>query len=111
MENQIISSQFRLAGAHLVNGVNFDTNSVLLFLIFVALLLVAFSLFGFVKYNRDKNNVPSSTTVDKLKADVAYYTSDFEAINQRLKALEQKQDGIDAIHKGINEVKKMLRGE
>ena len=110
MENQIIDSNFKYAGSHLVNGVNIDFNSVILLLIFVALLLVALSLFGFVKYKRDKDNVPDGTTVDKLKKDVDFYSTDFENINVRLSTVEAKQEGIDALYKSIQELKAIIQG-
>ncbi len=110
MENQIIDSTFKFAGSHLVNGINIDFNGFILILIFIALILVAMSLFGFVKYKRDKDNVPDGTTVDNLKKEVKFYSSDFNAINQRLKVLEEKQEGIDAIHKSILELKGIIQG-
>lgn len=110
MENQIINSTFKFAGSHLVNDVNIDFNSIILILIFVALLLIAISLFGFVKYKRDKDNVPDGTIVDNLKKEVRFYSSDFNAINQRLKTLEDKQEGIDALHKSILELKGIIQG-
>ena len=110
MENQIVGSTFKLAGSQVSNGNIFlDTNSIILLLIFVALLLLAGSLFSFVKYKRDKNNVPDSTTVDNLKKEVEFYSSDFTAINQRLSTLEKKQDGIDALHKYILELKSIIQ--
>ena len=109
MENQIANSTLKLAGSQVSNGYIFlDANSIILLLIFVALLLVALSLFGFVKYKRDKDNVPDGTTVDNLKKEVKFYSSDFNAINQRLNALEEKQEGIDALHKSILELKNII---
>lgn len=110
MENNIANSTFKFAGAHLVNGISIDFNSVILLLIFIALILIAISLFGFVKYKRDKDNVPDGTTVENLKKEVKFYSSDFNAINQRLKALEEKQEGIDALHKSILELKGIIQG-
>lgn len=110
MENNIANSTFKFAGSHLINGISIDFNSAILLLIFLALILVAISLFGFVKYKRDKENVPDGTTVENLKKEVKFYSSDFNAINQRLKALEEKQEGIDAIHKSILELKYIIQG-
>lgn len=111
MENQIASSTFKLAGAQFSKGNIFiDTNTIMLLLIFIALMLVAVALFGFVKYKRDKDNVPDGTTVDNLKKEVRFYSSDFNAINQRLKTLEDKQEGIDALHKSILELKGIIQG-
>lgn len=111
MENQIVSSQFKLVGTHLSNNnICLDITSIILILIFIGLIVVAISLFGFVKYKRDKDNVPDSTTVDNLKKEVRFYSSDFNAINQRLKTLEEKQEGIDALHKSILELKDIIQG-
>lgn len=110
MENQIISSTFKFAGSHLINGVNIDLNSILLLLIFIALLLVAVSISGIVKYKRDKYNVPDSTTVENLKKEVKFYSSDFDAINQRLKIVEEKQVGINELYNSIMELKSIIKG-
>ena len=78
-------------------------------LIFIALLLVAGAIFAFVKYKRDKENIPNSTTVDYLNKTVKYHSADFDTVNQRLSILEAKQEGIDALHKSILELKSMIQ--
>lgn len=110
MENQIVGSTLKFAGSQISNGnIFFDVNSIILLLIFISLLALAFSILAYVKYKRDKGNVPNGTTVDYLNKEIKYHSADLDAINQRLSIIEAKQQGIDALHKSILELKGIIQ--
>lgn len=111
MENQISNSTLKLADSQMSNGnIFFDTNSILLFLIFVGLILVAFSIFKYVEFKRDEENIPDSKVVNNLVKDVSYITSDLKRFENRLKAVEKKNDGIEKVQKSILELKGIIQG-
>lgn len=107
MQNSISNSQFDLDLANFGNGnIVIDMNTIALLLIFVALLLLSIAIFSYVRYKRDKDNVPS---LHRLEKKVDFYSLDFIRMNNRLQDLEDKSGNIDELHKSILELKSLIQ--
>lgn len=106
MHNSISNSQLDLNLAQFGNGnIVFDLNTIALLAIFVALIILSAAIFAFVRYKRDKDNVPDLLRLEKK---VDFYSLDLIRLNNRLTELENKDFNVEELHKSILELKSLI---
>lgn len=108
MYNSITNSHIDNATlAHLgIGNIVLDTHNTVLLLIAVALFCLAFAIFHYIGYKRDKENIPS---LRKIEAKIDFYSIDLIRLNNRLKDLENKEYNIEALRKSISELKSLIQ--
>ena len=107
MENQIVSSQFKLLGTCFNNSnITIDLGVVLL-----ALSLVVVAVLGFkvIKYLRDKNGIIDCSDVEELKCDVKYNSRYIKSLEQRIVLLENKDESVTELYKLVKELKTLVK--
>ena len=107
MQTAITNSQIDNAMmAHLgIGNVIIDFNTVALLILAVAIIILGVSIFQYIRYKRDKDNIPS---LHKIENKIDFYSLDLIRQNNRVKALEDKKIEIDELHKVILELKSLI---
>lgn len=109
MENQIVNLQFKLLGTAFNNS-NITIDLGILALA-IGIILIAFAIFGIIRYLRDKNNIPDLKAIEVLQSDVKYNTRYIKSLEQRIEYLEDKDESVTELYKLVKELTILIKNK
>lgn len=77
-----------------------------IFVVSFAIVFLGFSIIYYVRYKRDKDNIPSLRRIEKK---IDFFSLDFIRLNNRIQELEDKSGNIEELHKSIIELKNLIQ--